>query len=112
MSVSSFYSLAVIACDKRKAFAQGSEATKQSILRHAPHGLLRSARNDGVRLSASSMFRQTARGKSREDEINHLVERRPRFVGRLSNDLGMEEPNHRRAGAHRRERHVRPFEFT
>jgi hypothetical protein len=25
----------VIACDKREAFAQGSEATKQSILPHA-----------------------------------------------------------------------------
>jgi hypothetical protein len=34
----------VIACDKRKAFAQGSEATKQSIV--WTHGLLRCARND------------------------------------------------------------------
>jgi hypothetical protein len=28
-------STAVIACDKRKAFAQGSEATKQSMPQHA-----------------------------------------------------------------------------
>src|SRR5947199_8309413 len=28
------YSLPVIACDKRKAFAHGSKATKQSIARH------------------------------------------------------------------------------
>jgi hypothetical protein len=27
----------VIACDKREAFAHGSEATKQSIYPHAPH---------------------------------------------------------------------------
>ena len=37
-----------VACDKREAFAQGSEATKQSI--HPPvvphDGLLRFARND------------------------------------------------------------------
>src|ERR1700733_7275120 len=111
MSAYSF-GLAVIPCDKRKAFAQGSEATNQSILRHAPNVLFCSARNDLVRFSVSLNFRQTSRGKSLKDEINHLVERRPRFVGRLSNDLGMEEPNHRRAGAHRRERHVRPFEFT
>jgi hypothetical protein len=31
----------VIACDKRKAFAQGSEATKQSIGRQSKDGLLR-----------------------------------------------------------------------
>jgi hypothetical protein len=38
----------VIACDKREAFAQGSEATKQSIHPSVvPHdGLLRFARND------------------------------------------------------------------
>jgi hypothetical protein len=40
----------VIACDKREAFAQGSEATKQSMLpRSLMDGLLRFARNDGVR---------------------------------------------------------------
>jgi hypothetical protein len=33
--------LAVIACDKREAFAQGSEATKQSILSLRYDGLLR-----------------------------------------------------------------------
>jgi hypothetical protein len=38
---------AVIACDKREAFAQGSEAMKQSILHMRSNGLLRSARNDG-----------------------------------------------------------------
>jgi hypothetical protein len=38
---------AVIACDKREAFAQGSEATKQSIPHMRRDGLLRSARNDG-----------------------------------------------------------------
>jgi hypothetical protein len=38
----------VIACDKREAFAQGSEATKQSILRLWRDGLLRFARNDGA----------------------------------------------------------------
>ncbi|MGA9091759.1 MAG: hypothetical protein WB420_21945, partial [Bradyrhizobium sp.] len=38
----------VIACDKRKAFAQGSEATKQSIGPQGKYGLLRCARNDGV----------------------------------------------------------------
>jgi hypothetical protein len=50
----------VIACDKRKAFAQGSEATKQSNGRPSKYGLLRGAclraalcadpmaRNDGV----------------------------------------------------------------
>jgi hypothetical protein len=38
----------VIACDKREAFAQGSEATKQSTLSLLLlHGLLRFARNDG-----------------------------------------------------------------
>ena len=38
----------VIACDKREAFAQGSEATKQSMLPHSLlHGLLSCARNDG-----------------------------------------------------------------
>jgi len=31
----------VIACDKREAFAQGSEATKQSTLALRSHGLLR-----------------------------------------------------------------------
>jgi len=40
-------SLAVIACDKREAFVQGSEATKQSILLVRQDGLLRFARNDG-----------------------------------------------------------------
>jgi hypothetical protein len=41
--------LIVIACDKREAFAQGSEATKQSSVsaRHERYGLLRFARNDG-----------------------------------------------------------------
>src|SRR5487761_2709560 len=38
----------VIACDKRKAFAQGSEATNQSIGPRGKYGLLRCARNDGV----------------------------------------------------------------
>ncbi len=39
----------VIACDKREAFAQGSEATKQFILFVAPrNGLLRFARNDDL----------------------------------------------------------------
>jgi len=38
--------LHVIACDKREAFAQGSEATKQSIFT-GRNGLLRFARNDG-----------------------------------------------------------------
>jgi hypothetical protein len=38
---------AVIACDKRGAFVQGS-AAKQSILSSWPHGLLRCARNDGI----------------------------------------------------------------
>src|SRR5882757_2623124 len=33
----------VIACDKREAFAQGSKATKQSILALWPDGLLRGA---------------------------------------------------------------------
>jgi hypothetical protein len=37
----------VIACDKREAFAQGSAATKQSILILLLHGLLRFACNDG-----------------------------------------------------------------
>src|SRR5665213_922001 len=37
----------VIACDKREAFAQGSKATKQSILALPRDGLLRFARNDG-----------------------------------------------------------------
>jgi hypothetical protein len=37
----------VIACDKRKAFAQGSAATKQSMARQRKYGLLRFARNDG-----------------------------------------------------------------
>src|SRR5467141_1162042 len=39
----------VIACDKREAFAQGSEATKQSIPPCRRYGLLRFARNDGER---------------------------------------------------------------
>jgi intracellular sulfur oxidation DsrE/DsrF family protein len=39
---------AVIACDKRKAFAQGS-AAKQSMLSTLQDGLLRCARNDGDR---------------------------------------------------------------
>jgi hypothetical protein len=34
---------AIIACDKREAFAQGSEATKQSSLAIPLHGLLRGA---------------------------------------------------------------------
>ncbi|MGY2905451.1 hypothetical protein ACVWVY_004472 [Bradyrhizobium sp. URHC0002] len=38
---------AVIACGKREAFAQGSEATKQSTLPQRDDGLLRFARNDG-----------------------------------------------------------------
>jgi hypothetical protein len=37
---------AVIACDKRKAFAQGSVATKQSTPSWWRDGLLRFARND------------------------------------------------------------------
>jgi hypothetical protein len=37
----------VIACDKREAFAQGSEATKQSISLLWRYGLHRFARNDG-----------------------------------------------------------------
>src|SRR5205814_903907 len=37
----------VIACDKREAFALGSEATKQSTLPWLHDGLLRFARNDG-----------------------------------------------------------------
>jgi hypothetical protein len=37
----------VIACNKREAFVQGSEATKQSILPWSRYGLLRFARNDG-----------------------------------------------------------------
>jgi hypothetical protein len=32
MTITGDVALAVIACDKREAFAQGSEATKQSIL--------------------------------------------------------------------------------
>src|SRR5215207_8546703 len=42
----------VIACDKREAFAQGSEATKQSRPFSAEgfSGLLRCARNDGDQL--------------------------------------------------------------
>jgi hypothetical protein len=44
-----YASPAVIACDKREAFAQGSEATKQSIYPRArKDGLLRFARNDAV----------------------------------------------------------------
>jgi hypothetical protein len=39
----------VIACDKRKVFAQGSKATKQSIYRRAQKdGLLHFARNDAT----------------------------------------------------------------
>jgi hypothetical protein len=42
----------VIACDKREAFAPGSEATKQSsFVRSGRYGLLRCARNDGEKLS-------------------------------------------------------------
>jgi hypothetical protein len=41
----------VISCDKREAFAQGSEATKQSMpLGRRKDGLLRCARNDGLGL--------------------------------------------------------------
>jgi hypothetical protein len=44
-----YASPAVIACDKREAFAQGSEATKQSIYPRAQKdGLLRFARNDAA----------------------------------------------------------------
>jgi hypothetical protein len=49
--------LPVIACDKREAFAQGSEATKQSILSLPHYGLLRYARNDGFgRISQAYFF--------------------------------------------------------
>jgi hypothetical protein len=41
--------LLVIACDKREAFAQGSEATKKSTF-FVIDGLLRFARNDGFYL--------------------------------------------------------------
>jgi hypothetical protein len=42
--------LVVIACNKREAFVQGSEATKQSALASLlPHGLLRFARNDDLK---------------------------------------------------------------
>jgi hypothetical protein len=41
----------VIACDKREAFAQGSAATKQSMLPRRKYGLLRFARNDVERCS-------------------------------------------------------------
>jgi hypothetical protein len=45
--------IAVIACDKRGAFAQGSNATKQSSLSpQKDSGLLRFARNDGRRGSS------------------------------------------------------------
>jgi hypothetical protein len=40
-------STVVIACNKREAFVQGSEATKQSISPVWRYGLLRFARNDG-----------------------------------------------------------------
>src|SRR4051794_38609509 len=44
-----FKPIHVIACNKRKVFVQGSEATRQSILFAAKEktGLLRFARNDG-----------------------------------------------------------------
>jgi hypothetical protein len=42
----------VIACDKREAFVQGSEATKQSILALLRSGLLRFARNDELLMEA------------------------------------------------------------
>jgi hypothetical protein len=49
MMIRGSVALAVIACDKRKAFAQGSKATKQSspFLPRDKAGLLRFARNDG-----------------------------------------------------------------
>src|SRR5690349_6514934 len=46
----------VIACDKRKAFAQGSEATKQSMLPVRRYGLLRCARNDGKNYQVAVPF--------------------------------------------------------
>src|SRR6267378_3551685 len=46
----------VIACDKREAFAQGSEATKQSSFFARRDGLLRCARNDGeARIASRSL---------------------------------------------------------
>jgi hypothetical protein len=49
-----FRPIQVIACNKRKAFVQGSEAARQSILlREGRTGLLRFARNDGRFLGGS-----------------------------------------------------------
>ena len=56
--------LAVIACDKREAFAQGSEATKQSIYPRMPKdGLLRFARNDGEGYLAATTVVIASAGK-------------------------------------------------
>jgi hypothetical protein len=54
----------VIACDKREAFAQGSEATKQSSLFFARRdGLLRCARNDGEAWIASRSLSTSAHSR-------------------------------------------------
>src|ERR1700674_150424 len=56
--------------------------------------------------------RFAARGKPRQHEVDHLVERRPRLVGALRDYLRMKKPYHRRTGAHRRYRHIRHLEFA
>src|SRR5215475_5015899 len=54
----------------------------------------------------------SARSEACEDKVDHLVDRRSRFVGGLRDHLRMEKPDHRGAGALRRERHIRGLEFT
>ena len=63
---------AVIACDKREAFAQGSEATKQSILPSLSDGLLRFARNDVERLIVPMLRKHQSKHLG---QIRHLFRR-------------------------------------
>src|SRR5271167_481850 len=67
---------------------------------HAP------SRNDGAKTLDFSRFGFAMRRKARNDKVDHLVDCRSRLMLGLRNDLRMEEPDHPRAGAHCRERHV------
>src|SRR5712664_4332379 len=77
-----------------------NSATKQSILRYAVPWIAWRSLSSGARRQAC------------DDKVDHLVDRRPRLEGALRNHLRMEEPHHRRAGTHRRQRQVGDLKFA
>src|SRR6185369_5020858 len=82
-------SLRVIACDKRKAFAQGSESDEAIHLSAMPHDrLLRFARNDDRKKAGIAPGLSFFSGSSRPAEAGHPVTaavskraERPRHTG-------------------------------